>query len=197
MEKVTFVVSHLGSGSFELLNILNKNPRCDIFSSNIRYEHPDDIEWMFKSEKLRRNSGCVYGDHLLFNTSFYCKNLYNYCKFIYLVSSPRQTLNNILSYNIFQTPQNIINYYSFRLRRIYEMAKNTKGAILLYRDDLLKPQSLSIIENYLELTEPLKKIDNLKSSDNNFKESLILDTERCYEKYYYYLKNLELRRCDV
>ena len=59
MKKVAFVVSHFGSGSFDLIKILNKNPKCNFFNSNAQYSHPDDLRWMYNQSKLKNYSGSI------------------------------------------------------------------------------------------------------------------------------------------
>jgi len=190
MKKVAFIVSHLGSGSYALLNILNKNSRCNFFESKTQYTHPEDIRWMFNFEKLKNYSGSVFGDHLLHNVSFQCKALYKYCKFIYLIRPPRQVFSQIPG------TKKMINYYRFRLRRICEMAKNTPSGLFLTYDDLHKEETYSIIENYLGLKEKLEilSFDNNSQIENQINESLMIKIEDCYERYYYYMNNLKLKR---
>ena len=190
MKKVAFIVSHLGSGSFELINILNKNSRCNFFNSNSQYSHPDDVRWMFNYAKLSNYSGSIFGDHLLYNSSFSCKSLYNYCKFIYIVRSPRFALNEI--YNN-KKVKNFLLYYKFRLRRICEMAKNTPNFLFFTWEDLANQSAFPILEKFLNLKEPLQKDDDLFKieTESNINESIISDAEDCYERYYYYLNNLK------
>lgn len=187
MKKIAFVVSHLGSGSFNLINILNKNPRCNFFNSKIQYSHPDDVRWMFNNAKLKNYSGSVFGDHLLYNNSFSCKSLYNYCKFIYVIRSPRFALNHIYkNYKL----KNFASYYRFRLRRICEMAKNTPNFIFFTWEELANKSAIPILEKFLNVR--LQKDENLfkMESEDILSEKIISETEDCYERYYYYLNNL-------
>lgn len=190
MKKVCFIISHHGSGSFDLLNILNQNPRCDIHSSQYSYDNPQDLNWMFlKNHKCRDNSA-VYGDHLLYNMSFSCKKLYNYCKFIYVIRPARASLNEMISMNYQQ--EYAARYYRYRLRRICEMAKKTPDSVLVTWEDLVKGY-FSEIENMLNLKEKLylKNHHFITQETNSFKESLVSECEDAYERYYYYLKNFK------
>lgn len=194
MNKVAFVVSHFGSGSFDLINILNKNPKCNFFSSDMQYTHPEDLGWMFSNAKFRNYSGSIFGDHLLKNISFSCKSLYNYCKFIYVIRSPRFSLEEIY-YN--HKIKNYLSYYKFRLRRIYEMTKCTPNFLFTTWDNLSNGHDFIKIQNFLELKEPLKKDENMFkiSTQNKISEKVILDAENCYEKYFYYLSKLNEKNC--
>lgn len=194
MKKVAFIVSHLGSNSDYLVRIINNNPKCHILSSGRQYDHIDSLEYLYKFHSYKNYSGSIYGDQLLFNYSFSCKYLYKICKFIYLIRPPRQTLNEILTY---YNKKNAINYYTFRLRRICEMAKQTKNAVLITYDELMGEKASDVISNYLNLADKLKHDmieGEIKPIKNNFDESTIMKIEDKYEKYFYYLKNLELIR---
>lgn len=189
MKKVAFVVSHFGSGSFDLIKILNKNPKCNFFNSNAQYSHPDDLRWMYNQSKLKNYSGSIFGDHLLKNVSFSCKSLYNYCKFIYIIRPPRFCLGEI--YNNHKI-KNYLLYYKFRLRRIYEMAKSTPDFLFLTWEDLSNDSAFEKVQNFLNIKEVLKKDDNMFKiySESDISETIITDAENCYEKYFYYLREL-------
>lgn len=195
MRKVAFIVSHLGSDSNYLVDVLNNNPRCLIFNSSNTYDHPDSLNWLFSRHKLKNFAGAIYGDHLLYNQSFSCKLLYEYCKFIYVIGSPKKALNEI--YKMGYKKQSAFNYYCFRLRRICEMAKCTKNAVLLTRDELINHNNFDIIEKYLNLIQPLvsTRLDGEVEMYNNvFAEPMLRKAEDCYERYFYYLNNIGLKR---
>lgn len=197
MKKVCFIVSHLGSGSQDLLDILNENPRCSIENSQTRYSNPEDLNWLFSKPHKCRDSSAIYGDHILFNPSFSCKSLYNVCKFIYIIRPPRQSLNQT---HIFRKSglegEFAAKYYSFRLRRICEMARKTPNSLLLTWDDLSSGRAFSSIEEYLKLSTQLKVEYRHFCSENRdeFDESLLAKCEDAYERYYYYLSKLEIKR---
>lgn len=193
MKKVAFIVSHLGSGSAELLDILNRNPRVLIQNQNAEYAHPTDLEWLYNSGHKMDSAAAVYGDHLVTNVSFYCRPLYKECFFIYVVRSARPSLHEIIS-QYGHKPKNALLYYTFRLRRICEMARQTPGAVLLTWEDVANGKGLPLVEEYLGLKEPLK-INELKENEQNFIDlSIISDAQESYERHLYYLKQLDLRR---
>jgi hypothetical protein len=176
MKKVCFVVSHLGSGSIDLVDILNKNPKCEIKESSTQYENPSSLGWLFASGHKCRDSSAIYGDHLLFNMSISYKRFYEFCKFIYVIRPARASLNEIATLQDTKYKQaDAARYYRFRLRRICEMAKRTPDAVLVTWDDLAKGSAFSIIEEYLGLSKQLKTELNHFVSNNNdvFKENLI------------------------
>lgn len=186
-----FIVSHLGSGSGDLIEILNKNPKCVIQSSNFQYENPLDLNWLFKVGHKCRDSSAIYGDHLLFNISLTSKKFYEFCKFIYVIRPPRSSLNSFVRQANLGAEESS-RYYRFRLRRMCEMAKRTPGAVLATWDDLAKGSAFSIIEEYLELKKPLKpEHQHFVAEHNDYIEGkLISQCDDAYERYYYYLSKL-------
>lgn len=197
MKKVCFIVSHLGSGSHHLVEILNGNPRCQIQSSQARYSSPEDLEWLFATPHKCRDSSAIYGDHILFNPSFSCRNLYESCRFIYVIRPPRYSLNEIcMDPDSGLKGRFAARYYAFRLRRMCEMARKTPGSLLLTWDDLSSGKAFPAIEDYLGLKSQLKVEHHhfpLISRDD-FDERLLAECEDAYERYYYYLGMLDMKR---
>jgi hypothetical protein len=189
MKKVCFVVSHLGSGSSELVESLNRNPRCEIHSTRVQYSSPDSLNWMFSRGHKMRNSSAVYGDHLLFNASLSCRKLYEFCKFIYVIRPARQSLEGIMSSGYGE--EEASRYYRFRLRRICEMAKRTPSAVIATWDDLARGEVLKSIESYVGLSSPLEGLNLSEGTPCAMKESAVEQCQDAYERYHYFLKSLK------
>jgi len=196
LKRVCFIVSHLGSGSSDLVDVMNANPRCQIASSGATYSSPENLEWLFRQGHKCRDSSAVYGDHLLYNVSFSCKNLYETCRFIYVIRPARASLNEMLKARDGRRQSGFADYYRFRLRRICEMAHNTPDALFLAWDDLAKGTAFPTIEEYLGLKVKLKPEYRHFTAcvNDSFDESLISEAQDAYERYYYYLNGLGLRR---
>ncbi len=193
MKKICFLVSHLGSGSSDLVEILNNNSQCVIAQSEIIYKNLQSLDWMSKIDHKCRDSSAIYGDHILYNMSISSKCFYNFCKFIYIIRPARATLNKIVYLNNNYTQKNATNYYCFRLRRICEMAKRTKDSIFLTWEDFSSGKAFDLIEKYLDLRTAL----NVKSEHFNqeyidsFDENLLNQAQDAYERYYYYMKKIK------
>lgn len=192
MKKVCFVVSHLGSGSGSLVTSLNSNPRCEIKESGARYDGAASVRWLFRLGHKCRDAGAVYGDHLLFNASLSNKRLYELFKFIFVIRPARHSLNEIMRFGYKE--QGASSYYRFRLRRMCEIAKKSPGSLLLTWEDLARDSSLRIIEEYLGLSEFLKPISLGEPPQEICSESVVESCQEAYDRYYYYLNKLELRR---
>lgn len=191
MKKFLFIVSHLESGSHELLKILNNDPKIDIQNIGATYAHPSDLDLLSGLGHKLNTVAAIYGDHLLFNMNFSYKPFYENCKFIYVIREPKSTLNRILKHTPY--PSSICRYYCFRLRRICEMAKRTPGAVFLTWEDMSSGRCFPWIEEYLKLTQPLEIPDTF---DNSFEDRMPLEltdkVQESFEKYLYYLRQLDL-----
>lgn len=195
MKKVLFVTSHLCSGSTELLKILNRNPRIQIKDLDRYYTSPADIEYLTREPHKLDNAAAIYGDHLLYNISLSSKVFYNFCDFVYVIREARPTLNEIIQKYQRYSEKTAFNYYCFRLRRIFEMARKTPGAVLLTWDDLKTGKGLSLMDDYLSLKDNLKADESLfnESERKDYPLDLANKAQDSYERYYFYMRNLDLR----
>lgn len=196
---IVFVVSHLGSGSSGLVTILNENPRIDISNKNLSYEHPSVLEYLFSLGHKLDNTAAIYGDQILFNKDLGCRAFYDFSKFIYVIRPPKFTLNELVYQRNEYDESTAENYYAFRLRRMYEMARDTPGAVFLTWDDLRQGRGLNLIEEYLNLKTPLVSLPELFQDLTTSKvvaADVLKRTEDCYEKYLYYFRNLNLQQVN-
>jgi hypothetical protein len=194
MKQTLFVVSHMFGGSEQLSKTLNEHPSIQVWSSGIIYDSMDKIILLNRADHKDRTTRAIYGDQIFYNHAFYCKAAYGACKFIYIIDSPKIPLNLMLSDRYYPSVDSADSYYRFRLRRIYEMAKNTPGAVVLTRDMLLAGKGLDLIEEYLDLNSPLPR---LSFKENKVEEKLVpselASSENAFERYLYRLKSLPLR----
>lgn len=195
MKKVLFVTSHIGSGSTDLVEILNQNNRVYIHNQSAEYDHPSALEWFYATGHKNSTTAAIYGDHLLYNPCISCKRLYQLCKFIYFIRSPRASLNEIAKTQLYKEA-GMLSYYTFRLRRLCSMARQTPGAVFLTWDNVVAGQGYDLIEDYLDLNTPLQpEHDQFLNRFPDFVNyNLINKAEEAYEKYLYYMRQLDLRQ---
>jgi len=193
MRNILFVASHLYSGSDSLIRDLNENERILIHNLQLSYEHPTNMEYIFSLGHKLNNSAAIYGDHLLFNKDFSSKSFYEFSKFIYVIRPAKPVLNEIFFHEKSMTELCVLRHYSFRLRRLYEMAKHTPGSIFLTCDQFESANEL--IADYLQLKEPLN-ISKFVPTDIHDKMShkIVKQAQDCYERYLFDFKNLNLKR---
>jgi hypothetical protein len=195
MNPILFLVSHLGAGYNQLANSLNSHPRISIQNIQGTYSHVSDIELLMSAGHKMMGPAAIYGDCLLYNYQFCHKPLLKWCKFIYLIHQPEESLKEILLLkNGSYTPLNALRYYSFRLRRICEMAKRTPGAVVIRFRDITNDKVEELISDYLKIKGLKISIKEKKSPENQVPYEILSKAEDCYERHLYYLKNLEVRR---
>ena len=139
-----------------------------------------------------RDASAVYGDHLLFNASVTSKEMYGRFLNIFVVRPARHSLNEII--NMGYNERGASSYYRFRLRRICEMAKRSPDSVLVSWEELAKESTADIISEYLGLPTLINPPAPSESSIEACSESTVEECQMAYERYYYYLNGLNLRR---
>lgn len=191
MKKIVFVCSHLQSGSAALCAVMNLHPRIQLYETSTYHSSMDLIALTKQSHKIN-NRSAIYLNELLFNYELCTKSAYTNCKFIYLIRSPEIVLGNLIEKQEMKLSC-AVRYYTYRLRRLCEMAKRTPGAVLLTWDDLNSNRGINLIDEYLELKQPLIYdsvfLEQFKE-ENSVKIKLEIknSAEETYQKYLYWLK---------
>lgn len=200
MKKILFVCSHLHSGSTALFDALDNHNRVQGYKLAARapYSSPLNLLALTEQHHKLNNRSAIYMDELLFNHHFSTNRAYEECKFIYVVREPEIVLNALIS----EEKMNVsfaVRYYTYRLRRLCEMAKRTPGAVLLTWDDLNQGHGMSLIEDYLGLKHPISYDPCLllpykrKFASNLYSFDVKNEVEEIYQRYLYFLKNQKLR----
>jgi hypothetical protein len=196
MNKAVFIVSHLFSGSHALCEKLETTQRVSSFSSNATYKHYDDFRFLVGRRHKINNAAATYLDELIYNHSFSFKPLYEYCKFIYVIREAKPTINGIITHHNLKQ-QSALRYYSYRLRRLCEMARNTPNSLLVTWDDIITGKCISPISEMLNLKSDLDTNFNLKhykEVDDKVHYKIIEQGQESYERHFMYLKS-KLRTC--
>jgi hypothetical protein len=138
--KFVFLTTHLGSNVQYFGNYLNKIPGFHCKQSDKPYTHPLNLE------NLRVNYAHTVLDILNFNHSLASTSFYECCQFIYVVRDPRFSLGEIVSNGY--SKKGALNYYLFRLRRMYEMSHYTPGAVFLTYDQLFIDEGREVLGKF-------------------------------------------------
>jgi hypothetical protein len=177
MKIVLLVVSHVGSNSSSFCQLLDKNKRIQYVEQNLIYDNLASIEYITSIE--HKSTIGIYLNELLYNYQISNKSMCKFCDFIYLIRDPKTFyVENI-------------DYYIFRLRRIYELAREFKGMFLTW-GDVISNKAVRFVENRLQLAsklnfEEIKENKSLKNKDLN-------KLETAYELCCYRLNKLNLDR---
>lgn len=193
MNKIVFLCSHEYSGSNFLYESMDKNPRIQGYKNlSFIYTSPNELISLTQQKHKLENRAAIYMDEILYNWQLFDKNTLKVCKFIHVVRRPESVLNYFSEYKKL-SPEFALRYYLFRLRRICEIAKRTPEAVLLTYDDLIEGKGMNLIEDYLELKNPIDfHFNDLPEVKSNFPMKSINEAETAYERYLYFLKNQNL-----
>ena len=201
MKKILFVCSHLHSGSSALCDSLNHHPRIQSYSlaKSNPYSSPLDLLSLTEQHHKLNNRSAVHMEELLYNYELGTKVAYQECHFVYVVREPADVLNMMVG-NDKKTPSFAARHYTYRLRRLCEMAKKTPGAVLLTWEDLQTGQGIDLIEEYLGLRQPIIYDPSLllpfkrTYSNELIPRTIRIEAEGSFQQYLYFLKSQSLRR---
>ena len=199
MKKILLICSHMHSGCDVIYESLNRTKKTQGFNYSEKnyYQSPLNFLSLTHENHKLHDSSALYMDVLNFNQQLSTKTAYEYCKFIYFIRELEYVLNSLIK----KDKMNFSfakRYYCFRLRRLYEMAKKTPGAIFLTWDDIKGKKKLELVENYLNIKEKINLDNSLISKfsediDGSIPYSDLIKVENTYEKYLFFLKNLNLQ----
>jgi hypothetical protein len=198
MRRVLFIASHLCSGSDSLFNMLDSHPRIQGHRMGISYDGPQSLVALTSQPHKLENSSAVYMDEMLFNYNISSKPLYVEAHYVFLIRSPRDTINEIAATKNYH-PNSAWAYYRFRLHRLRSIAHKAKGAVVLTYEDLVKGQGLELIGDYLGLKEPFtyRPVARNPYPDAYDNISHMRVAEEAYESTLYALRNLGLRHTKM
>lgn len=180
MHKIILLVSHLGSNSQVLCGILNGAKRIHWIPKHFILDHPVAMDKLSSIEHKYSNSIGLYLTEILYNYQISHKRIYDMCQFVYLARNPRELIF---------TDSWTRNYYIFRLRRIFEMARETGGVFLRW-EDVLKGTGLRLLEDKLSLERLHYTPEDCPSA------KVPKDIERAYELFIYRMNKLKLTTPD-
>jgi len=207
MKKIVFVCSHVYSGSSQLCDAMDANPRMQVYGREFEYGLPNGSVYGSGFDLLRltdnkhkiSNSASIYVDELLQNYQLSTSDAYPACKFVYVVREPGPVLNYMQAK--FRTrPDYASRYYLFRMRRICEMAKRTPGAVLLTFDDLRDGRGMELLKDYLCLKHEIAWDPSMltpvrmRLNQASIEPEALAQVEEGWERYLYFLRSLALQR---
>jgi len=192
MKTLLFIASHYGSGYEYLYKVLDSHPKIQGFTTKVCFSHPDVVINASTMPHKDRTSTAIHMTVLLKNESLTSKAVCKFCKFIYLIRPPTLALNIMVRENGYG-PQQALNYYMFRLRRLAQLAKLTPGAVFLTYDNLVRNEECKLIEQYLNLKTALEpRLVPFDDIENIIHASIVDKGQEVYEKYLKYMNSLDL-----
>lgn len=192
MKRVILVVSHLGSGSASLCYCLAQTKIVQWMQDGIIYDDPTATESLLSVKHKFSDVIGLYVNEVLYNYQISHKAIYRTCEMVYLIRDPKSSVKILKP----KDAEYALNYYIFRLRRIYEMAKETKGAVFLTWDDLIAKKGLQLLSKKFDL--PDLKFQEFTKEKKLFElpRALLHEAERAYELCLYRVRsNAQVLTC--
>lgn len=180
-----FIATHLGSGASMLCDSLSRHGLCAHARPRTAYKHASDLLKMKEARPVSK----IYFDKLVWNFQFCCPSLYTQCKFIYVVREAKPTLSHLIKHKGYST-QGAYLYYTYRLRRLCEMAKKTPDAMLLTFDDIASTRAFTDLQTNLGLRKSLEFTYKQDMSEVEFPHVLHEMAQARYERHFAYLANI-------
>lgn len=186
MKRVILVISHLGAGSANLCYCLAQSEMVEWAQDGIIYDHPtESVESLLATKHKYSNRIGLYVNEVLYNYQICHKGMCKTCEFIFLIRDPKNSIKVLKPVDsVFA-----LNYYIFRLRRIYEMAKESKGAIFLTWDDLMNKKGMTLVSKKLNISDLQFKEVPSNRQLLDLPKSLLKEAERAYEFCLYRIRN--------
>jgi hypothetical protein len=154
MKRVLFILSHHCSGSDQLYNALDQNPKIQGFRSGNVYENRQSLVQLTDRNHKLDNASAIYMDELLENFQIEQKIIYQEPRLIFFIKQPGLALKEmVLDHKVDLNAAR--KYYSFRLGRLEHIARRAKNGVLLTYEDFRSGLGGDLIENYLRLKDPL------------------------------------------
>ncbi len=167
MKKVLFLHTHVGSGYRVLLEQLDKTPKFQSYSGYAPFKTYEDLTQLTSNKHKLGNVSAVYVHPLLKNEEWVYKRIRDAAKNIFLIASPEISFSEI-----YGQYDDGIGYYAFRLKGLYELAKQTKDKIIV------TPENLVPLEEYLGV-----KLNSLDLGVDSLPEDLQKAGDIKYRKY--------------
>jgi hypothetical protein len=185
MKRILLIASHLGAGSSSLCYSLAQSKTIQWVQDGLIFDDLSATESILASNHKYSNFVGLYVNEVFYNYQISHKVIYKACDFIYLIREPKNAIK-------VEKPKDAayaLDYYIFRLRRLYEMSKETKNAIFLTWEDLLNEKGLSLITKRLNIANDLTFHESEPSKLPGLPLPLLREAERAYELCLYRVKS--------
>ena len=196
-KRVLLSVSHLGSGSLQLLSLLNHNPRVQFLNTQTPIRDYTDLQAVTSISHKMNSVAAMYALEINHNFQMGSRNFIPHVHHLFVVRRPNPSISLMVQNGIYRQHEAAM-YYCYRLRRICEIAKRVGSGLLLTYEDLESGDYVKPLSKFLGLKEEAEFDPNVFSS---FAPESSLDLGKdenwcddCYERHLYYLKNLPLLR---
>lgn len=185
MKRILLIASHLGSGSSNLCYCLSQNKTIQWVQDGLIFDDLSSTESILATNHKYSNIVGLYINEVFYNYQISHKIIYKACDFVYLIREPKNGIK-------IEKPKDAsyaLDYYVFRLRRLYEMTKETKNAVFLTWENLINGKGIKLISDKFGFTDI--NFQEIKSTKQylTLPKNLLKKAEEAYELCLYRVKN--------
>jgi len=187
------ILSHPGSASGQLCDSLSSD-RFLLVPFPGTLDHPDKVQAVVGMPHRVQHAGAVYGVELLLNYQLTCRRLVEFSRSIYVLSDPRRAVPRLVESGLYDE-ESAVRLYTFRLRRLAELAKVSRRGLLVTEADLERPEGVGLVADFLRTRTQPKPLQPWRSGVELSPRLLDWAVES-YERHLFYMRGLPLRRLE-
>jgi hypothetical protein len=188
LKRQIMIATHMGSGGSMLLEMILANRKAARLprSYDQVYADPTSLSILQEDANRFRPHARLFVDKVMFNFEVINLQYLQMCEYIFLVREAKGSLNSIVKSGKL-TPEAATRYYTFRLRRLCEMAKKSPRRLVITWDDLVDKSCLASLRTYLGMKE-LPSFYRAQEEVDLVDPLLVMQGQKSYEKHLQYLK---------
>lgn len=191
-----FIATHIGAGGSMLVDMISANRRiAKIYRDNTQvYTDPIALDYAQRKTLENNPNARAFVDRIVFNHEFAHKSFYSDCLFVFLIREPENTLKHLVE--IGYTENAAARYYTYRLRRLCEMARQSKHKIIITWDELINKKAFPRIKTLIGAKE-LNSIYKPYKNEKTVSQATVSTCRRAYERYLNYLHAIDYQTSNA
>lgn len=188
MRNVLFIMTHLGSGSDQIISSLQAHPDIEIFETGNAYNHPDVVGHLVSLPHKRNNAKSIYSDVIYENGNFTCRAMTGWYKFTYIIRNPADALPSLI--DRYHDPQRAALHYCYRLRGLAEYSLRTPNAPLFSWDGDPEAYSAALTDHLgCRPAISMDRVMQAQTCDLDVPHDILAQCEDAFSRYSTIMKN--------
>lgn len=151
------------------------------------YADPTSLFKLRHDAAERKPAARLFVDRLCYNYEIN-HSFYDICDFIYVIRDGEGALGHLIDSGRYR-PAAALRYYSYRLRRLCEMAKKTPRKLVVSWDQLIDKSAFPAIKKFLGF----KELTSMYRPEDEYQQihaGIISQGRKCYSRHMKFLRSL-------
>lgn len=157
-----------------------------------QYDDPAKLDSIVLPYASTKPLASTFVHRINYNHTIANKAIYGAGKFIYMIRDPSEVMNYLVKERRYRE-EVALRYYTYRLRRICETARNTDGLFFTW-DDLLNNKARPMLMDMLKLKELSFPYKEQSKVEKVVHESIMDKAWSSYNRHLRYLRQLPLKQ---